>query len=141
MDACLIALEHAQRHIELYPSSADNTGTARRSVQHIFTRVLNNLSRSIHVSDTQVALSLLNMDLEVSSDSYHYFGANYSVNYFLAQISNHHQHTAGTSLIPLSTTGVESNGVCIGEENGAGKMVQKNGAERNGAKKMELKKK
>ena len=81
MDACLSALEAAQRHIEKFPSIADDSGTDKRAVQHMFTRVLNNLSRSIHVSDTQVALSLLNMDLEVASDSFKFYGADAAVNH------------------------------------------------------------
>ncbi|CAB9516444.1 helicase PIF1 [Seminavis robusta] len=85
LEACLVALEAAQRHIEQFPSSADDSGTDRRSIQHMFTRVLNDLSRSIQVSDTQVALSLLNMGTELTSDSFRFFGADYSVNYFLHQ--------------------------------------------------------
>lgn len=86
LDACLVALEAAQRHVAAYPSGADDTGSATRCVQHMFTRVLNNLARSVHVSDTQVALSLLNMGSEISSDCYRYFGATNSVNHFLHKV-------------------------------------------------------
>jgi len=82
VQACLTALETAQRHIEEHPSTADDALTEKRSVQHMFTRVLNELSRSMEISDTQIALSLLNMGIEVSSDSYHYIGGDYCVNFF-----------------------------------------------------------
>ena len=36
----------------------------------------------MEVSDTQVALTLLNTTVEISSDSYRYFGAEYCVNFF-----------------------------------------------------------
>jgi hypothetical protein len=44
---------------------------------------MNNLSKSIQLSDTQMALSLLNTGTKITSDSYKYFGADYAVNYFL----------------------------------------------------------
>ena len=83
LEACLTALEAAQMHVEKYPSIAEDSGTNKRYVQHMFTRVLNDLARSVELSDTQVALSLLNTGSEITSDTYRYFGANYSVNYFL----------------------------------------------------------
>ena len=94
LDACLVALEMAQQHVEKFPSIATDSGTAKRYVQHMFTKVLNDLSRSIEVSDTQVALSLLNMGSEVTSDSYKYFGADYCVNYF---VSHQQEETTQTS--------------------------------------------
>jgi hypothetical protein len=36
----------------------------------------------MEVSDTQVALTLLNTGVEITSDSYRYFGAEYCVNFF-----------------------------------------------------------
>jgi len=94
LQACLIALEAAQQHVTEYPSVAEDSGTLERTVTHMFTRVLNNLSRSIHVSDTQVALSLLNMNLEVSSDSFHFFGADNCVNYFKYKICQNEDEIA-----------------------------------------------
>ena len=85
LEACLSALENAQRHIEKFPSVADDTGTDTRCVQHMFTKVLNDLCRSVELSDTQIALDLLNTGSEITSDSYQFFGANFGVNYFLSQ--------------------------------------------------------
>ena len=83
LEACLTALENAQADVEKFPSIADDTGTDKRTVQHMFTRVLNELSRSVEISDTQVALDLLNTGSEITSDSYKFFGADYCVNHFL----------------------------------------------------------
>ncbi len=83
LEACLVALEHAQRRVAQHPSRAEDTGTDKRTVQHMFTQVINNLSRSIQLSDTQVALALLGMGTEIATDSFCYFGANFAVNVFL----------------------------------------------------------
>ena len=91
LEACLVALENAQRHVEEFPSVAKNVGTNTRTVQHMFTKVLNDLSRSVEMSDTQVALDLLNTGSEFTSDSYHYFGADFSVNHFHAQCATSFQ--------------------------------------------------
>ena len=91
LDACLIALESAQKHIAAYPSIAADSGSVNRCVQHMFTRVLNNLSRSVQVSDTQVALSLLNMGMEIGSESYRYFGASNSVGFFLDRVQSYNE--------------------------------------------------
>ena len=85
LETCLIALEAAQTHVTKHESTADDAGTSKRFVQHMFTRVLNTLSRTIEVSDTQVALYLLNMGTEVTSDSYSYFGGEHCTNYFCHQ--------------------------------------------------------
>ena len=45
LDACLTALEAAQKHVLKFPSIASDSGTNKRYVQHMFTRVLNSLSR------------------------------------------------------------------------------------------------
>ena len=97
LEACLTALEAAQRHVEEYASKAEDSGTPKRYVQHMFTRVLNDLAKSVELSDTQVALCLLNTKSEITSDSYRYFGADYSVNYF-----QHQLQTAKTSELQLS---------------------------------------
>ena len=84
LQACLVALEKAQQHVQKYPSiSEQDTGTDKRTVQHMFTRVVNELSRSIQISDTQAALALLNMGTKITSDSFNYFGADFSVNHFV----------------------------------------------------------
>jgi len=94
IESCLIALEQAQQHVEKYPSGANDSGTDKRYVQHMFARVVNELSRSIQLSDTQIALSLLNMGTELTSENYKYLGADCCVNFFL-----HHAHEG---LVPCS---------------------------------------
>jgi hypothetical protein len=81
LETCLHALKHAQEHIEEYPSTAQDSGTSQRTTQHLFTRVLNQIYSHVEVSDTQVALSLLNMGSEVTSNTYTYFGCDNSVNF------------------------------------------------------------
>ena len=104
LESCLSALEIAQRHIEQFPSTADDSGTDKRCVQHLFTRVLNSLSRSVEISDTQVALNLLNVGCEVTSDSFRYFGAQHCVNFFKHFFPSQHG-----PLLP----GGENNGVAF----------------------------
>jgi len=87
MEACLVALEAAQKHVQKHTSRAADSGTSKRYVQHLFTRVLNNLSKCMQVSDTQVALSLLNMGTELTSDTYKYFGVHNCVNYVLHDLA------------------------------------------------------
>ena len=82
VEASLLALRAAHEHVNQYPSTASNSGTEIRTVQHIFTRVLNTLSRAVEVSDTQIALTLLNVPSLISSDTYIYFTPQYSINYF-----------------------------------------------------------
>jgi hypothetical protein len=73
----LLALEKAQQHIEKFPSHAPDadTDTTKRTVQHLFSRTLNQLYSHVEVSDTQVALFLLGMGTEVTSDCFGYHGA------------------------------------------------------------------
>ena len=89
LEACIVALEAAQKHVAKHPSKASDSGTDKRYAQHLFTRTLNQLTRSTEISDTQVALSLLNMGSEVTTDSYKYFGATHCVNYFLHMLQEH----------------------------------------------------
>jgi len=71
LTTCLMALSNAQTHIAQYPSRADDSGTNSRTVTHLFTRVLNSMWSQQQVSDTQVALALLNeLDTEAASDSF-----------------------------------------------------------------------
>ena len=90
LQACLVALEHARQHIQKHPSVADDTGSAKRTVQHMFTRVINNLSKCIQVSDTQVALALLGMGTEIASDAFQYFSAQHAVNLFIHNLFHGH---------------------------------------------------
>ena len=87
VEASLYALRAAHEHISKFPSRASDTGTQTRTTQHLFTRVINTLSRAIEVSDTQVALTLLNVPSLISSDSYVHFVPNYSINFINDQIN------------------------------------------------------
>ncbi len=107
LESCLTALEIAQRHIEEHPSCAEDSGTAKRTIQHLFTRVLNALSRSVEISDTQAALYLLNMGSEITSDSFRFFGAHHCVNYFLNSLQQQQDDSVpnlvSTDAIPEDT--------------------------------------
>lgn len=83
LQASLISLEQAANHVEQYKSIASDSGSAKRTVQHMFTRAVNDLARSVQISDTQVALCLLNTGTEVTSDSFGYFGALFNQNYLV----------------------------------------------------------
>ena len=96
LNTCITAYEAAHKHVEEYPSVAKDTGSKKRTVQHIFTRVLNDLARSIEIHDTQVALQLLNMNPELQSDSYRYFGADYGANYYLSHCQDLQETTSNS---------------------------------------------
>jgi hypothetical protein len=108
LDSCLQALNKAQQHIDNYPSAASNSGTDRRTVQHLFTRVLNQIYSHIEVSDSQAALSLLNMGCEITSDTFAYFGADHNVNFLNYEMA---LNKTGQTLKPLitATTKAERN--------------------------------
>ena len=78
---CLTVLRNVQAHIQKYPSTADDSGTTKRNVQHLFTRVMSTLHTQVKVSDTQAALILLNSNMEMNSETFRYFGAEHSVNF------------------------------------------------------------
>ena len=61
-------LLEAQEYARKYPSRAEDSGTQKRFVQHIITRVLNKMNSLMEVSDTQAAAALLGMDSGVCSD-------------------------------------------------------------------------
>ena len=82
LEHCLTALSRAQAHVEKNPSKAEDTGTAKRTVQHMFQRVLNTLYCHREISDTQVALALLSrLGTEATSESFGYYGAGYMRNF------------------------------------------------------------
>ena len=81
-EQCLAALSRAQAHVQKNPSKAEDSGTAKRTVQHMFTRVLNTLYCHREISDTQVALALLSrLGTEATSESFAYYGAGYMRNF------------------------------------------------------------
>ena len=87
LEHCLSALSRAQAHIEKYPSKAEDAGTKKRTIQHLMQRVLNTMYCHREVSDTQVALALLNgLGAEATSDSFSYYGAGYMNNFVDAEL-------------------------------------------------------
>ena len=88
LEHCLSALSRAQAHIEKYPSKADDAGTKRQIIQHLMQRVLNTMYCHREVSDTQVALALLNgLGAEATSDSFSYYGAAYMNNFIDGELT------------------------------------------------------
>jgi hypothetical protein len=71
----LLSLLHdAAKHIEEYPSTADDSGTAERTTIHFIQRVLNSLNGSQEYSNTQATAALLGVHAEyqlLSSTSKH----------------------------------------------------------------------
>lgn len=89
LEHCLTVLSQAQGHIEKYPSQAEDAGTNKRTVQHLLTRVLNGMYAHKEVSDTQVALALLNrLGTEATSESFGYYGAGYMHNFISQELLN-----------------------------------------------------
>jgi len=80
-------IEHEQSHNGVSPSKAKDAGTNKRTVQFLFTRVLNTLCSHQEISDTQVALSLLNrLDTEACSDSFDFHGAGHLQNFVFEEL-------------------------------------------------------
>ena len=78
-------LAHAQNHALQYPSTAGDSGTSERQVQHIMTRVLNKLNSLMEISDTQAALALLGMGPTVCSESFSFYDLKTTKNFVLDQ--------------------------------------------------------
>ena len=63
-------LKKAYEHAQNFPSSAEDSGTNKRTVQHALTRALNKLNALVEVSDTQAVSSLLRMKPSLCSDTF-----------------------------------------------------------------------
>ena len=82
LEHCLTALSRAQAHVDKHKSTASDAGTSKRTVQYMLTRVLNSMYCHRELSDTQVALALLNrLGSEACSDTFRYYGAGYFTNF------------------------------------------------------------
>eukprot|EP00966_Prymnesium_polylepis_P256539 5926351-Prymnesium_polylepis.1 len=68
LNASLAVLYDARMHIDLYPSAADDIGTAERTARHFMQRVLNRTN--MELSDTQEAMMLLGNAAHGSSESF-----------------------------------------------------------------------
>ena len=78
---CLTSLNNALQHVKKYPSTADDTGTNKRTAQHILTRTINSLNLKMEVCDTQAVLGLLDGGSQIKSHFFQYYGAQDAVNY------------------------------------------------------------
>ena len=105
LEHCLSALCRAQAHIEKFPSKAEDSGTKKRTIQHLMERVLNTLFCHRELSDTQVALALLNgLGAEATSDSFGYYGAGYMANFIDAELCHNTAETASQVKLEEDTT-------------------------------------
>jgi hypothetical protein len=76
---CLLALAASLDAVAKYPSKAKDTGTDKRTAQHVLTKVHNILFRHAEISDTQAALTLLGTRSEIASTNFAYFAAKHMV--------------------------------------------------------------
>ena len=68
----LVVLEDVINHVRRYPSTAEDSGTAKRTAVHVYQRLLNRLNLSIELSDYQVAAFLLNLPSIIRSCPFEY---------------------------------------------------------------------
>jgi hypothetical protein len=69
---CLTTLEKVRRDIQAHPSTAADSGTTKRTVQHFLTRTLNKLNTMMELSDYQIVADLLRLPSEITSDTFCY---------------------------------------------------------------------
>jgi len=92
----LSTLCQARKQIEAHPSSADDSGTSKRTARHFFQRALNSLDVAQELSDTQVAASLCGVKSFFSSDVYSYLDI-WTSNYWVI-----HEHVINDFHCPLA---------------------------------------
>ena len=100
---CLLALAASLNAITKYPSRAKDSGTDKRSAQHLLTKVHNALFRHAEISHTQAALTLLGTSSEIASTNFAYFSAKHMVAGIQAELKQHAKRVA------CNTTSVDSN--------------------------------
>lgn len=59
MQHCLECLREAELHVQQFPSKADDSGTDRRTAQHLLTRYVNNITSKYEVSSQIAAAALM----------------------------------------------------------------------------------
>ena len=84
-------LLEAQDYAKQYPSTAEDSSTDKRFVQHVLTRLLNKMNSLMEVSDTQAAAALLGMDAGMCSDIF----ISYDANAYLQQILDEKKYGEG----------------------------------------------
>ena len=80
-EECITVLIHARKEVEKYKSTAEDSGTVRRTAMHWLMRTLNSLNGQMEISDTQAAAANLGMNFELCTDSFSYFSYWDSINY------------------------------------------------------------
>lgn len=70
MQASVAVLADARKHIDKWPSVADDSGTIQRTAKHFAQRALNRLT--MELSDTQAASCVLGFSADVCSDTFLY---------------------------------------------------------------------
>ena len=76
-------IHSARKHIEKYPSLAEDTGTEQRTAMYFFTRLVNDLSSAIEISTPMACLALLSMPAEIATDSFQMLFASAALAYVL----------------------------------------------------------
>ena len=91
----LSTLCHARRHIEVHQSTAEDSGTTKRTLLHFLQRVLNSMDVTQEISDTQVAFSLCGGKSYFSSDIFSYVDIWSSIEWVIheQQQNNYHRPT------------------------------------------------
>ena len=75
----LICIEfniEAQDHVQKFPSTAEDSGTDKRQVQYIMTRILNKLNSLMEISDTQAAAALFGLNANLCSEIFSVYDSN-----------------------------------------------------------------
>lgn len=88
----LSTLFHARRHIEVHKSTADDTGTTKRTLMHFLQRVLNSMDVTQEISDTQVAFSLCGGKAYFTSDIFSYLDIWTSIQWVIHEQQLHNYH-------------------------------------------------
>lgn len=72
MEQSLSVLKAAKDHNDKYPSEASDSGTSKRTAQHLLTRTLNRLHLLMEVSDYQIAAALIGLPTEICTENFAY---------------------------------------------------------------------
>ena len=75
----LMILNETVTYVEKFPSKADDSGSDKRTVQHILQRTLNKMMLLMELSDFQVAADLIDLPCIIRSEQYSYLDANASM--------------------------------------------------------------
>ena len=88
----------AMEHVKKYPSIAEDTGTKKRVVQHIMTRILNKLNSLMEISDTQAAAALLGLNVSLCSEIFSVYDSRSYINYALNESTIDYESSSSSSL-------------------------------------------